>query len=166
MHVSSTGNTVWSRPKFSSGILGKQVHHPCIRTCVPNDCDISDKKTIILTGPNMGGKSTYIRTIGIAVYLAHLGCYVPAKSFETPIIDAIITRVGASDMQIKGISTFMSEMIESSCMLHSSSSRSLVLMDELGRGTSTAEGFGLAWAICCELHKKINPFCLFATHFH
>ena len=96
----------------------------------------------------MGGKSTYIRTIGIAVYLAHLGCYVPARNFETPIIDSIITRVGASDMQIKGISTFMSEMIESSCMLHSSSSRSLVLMDELGRGTSTAEGFGLAWAIC------------------
>lgn len=75
---------------------------------MPNDCEIVDQKTIILTGPNMGGKSTYIRTVGVATYLAHIGCYVPASSFETPIIDCIITRVGASDMQMKGISTFMS----------------------------------------------------------
>ena len=114
----------------------------------------------------MGGKSTYIRTVGIAVYLAHIGCYVPAKTLKTPIIDSIITRVGASDMQIKGISTFMSEMIESSCMLHTATSRSLVLMDELGRGTSTAEGFGMAWAICHQLHTSTNPYCLFATHYH
>lgn len=142
------GETVWSRPSFTTFIKGEKIHHPCVKTCVPNDCDISEHKTIILTGPNMGGKSTYIRTIGLAVYLAHIGCYVPAKKLETSIVDSIITRVGASDMQIKGISTFMSEMIESVTMLRSATSSSLVLIDELGRGTSTSEGFGIAWAIC------------------
>lgn len=75
---------------------------------MPNDIKMEDNKTIIITGPNMGGKSTFIRTVGICTYLAHIGFYAPAQSFETPIIDAIITRVGASDMQLKGISTFMS----------------------------------------------------------
>ena len=77
----STGNTPWCRPSFSNAISGRKIHHPCIRICVPNNCDFTDKKTIILTGPNMGGKSTYIRTIGIAVYLTHIGCYVPAQEF-------------------------------------------------------------------------------------
>lgn len=86
-------------------------------------------KTIVLTGPNMGGKSTYIRTIGVCTYLAHIGCYVPAFEFETPIVDAIITRVGASDLQVRGISTFMSEMLESSCMLETATKNSLVLID-------------------------------------
>ena len=148
--INSAGgsDTPWTRPVFSSFIRGSNLHHPCVRTCVPNDCDISNQKTIILTGPNMGGKSTYIRTVGLAVYLGHIGCCVPAKKLETSIVDAIITRVGASDMQIKGISTFMSEMIESAAMLRSATSNSLVLIDELGRGTSTSEGFGIAWAIC------------------
>jgi DNA mismatch repair protein MSH2 len=162
-----TANQQWSRPKIGgNGVVGVQMRHPCLKNCVPNDCDLSTDRTIILTGPNMGGKSTYIRTIGICTYLSHLGAYVPAAEFSTPIVDAIITRVGASDLQIKGISTFMSEMLESSCMLKTATCNSLVLIDELGRGTSTCEGFGVAWAICEYLHCTIGPQCLFATHFH
>lgn len=142
------------------------MRHPCVKNCIPNDIHIDHNKTVILTGPNMGGKSTYIRTIGVSCYLAHLGMFVPATDFECPIIDSIICRVGASDQQIKGISTFMGEMIETACMLKTATNRSLVLIDELGRGTSTNEGFGLSWSLCRYLHEKINPFCLFATHFH
>jgi len=140
--------------------------HPCVNDCIPNNCDMDKAKTIIITGPNMGGKSTYIRTVGICAYLAHIGFYVPASVFETPIIDVISTRVGASDVQLKGISTFMSEMLETACMLKIASNKSLVLIDELGRGTSTHEGFGIACSVCEFLHKNVNPYCLFATHFH
>lgn len=108
INSSAGSQTPWSRPTFGNSLKGRKIHHPCVRTCIPNDCDMSQCKTVILTGPNMGGKSTYIRTIGLAAYLAHIGCYVPAVQFETSIIDSIITRVGASDMQMKGISTFMS----------------------------------------------------------
>ena len=114
------------------------MRHPIVKNCIPNNCEMAGHKTIILTGPNMGGKSTFIRTIGVCTYLAHIGCYVPALEFETPVVDAIITRVGASDLQVKGISTFMSEMLESSCMLETATKNSLVLIDELGRGTSTS----------------------------
>lgn len=104
-----TANQQWTRPRLSpSGIVGLQMRHPCLKNCVPNDCDLSGARTVILTGPNMGGKSTYIRTIGVCAYLTHIGAFVPAAEFSTPIIDAIITRVGASDLQVKGISTFMS----------------------------------------------------------
>lgn len=86
--------------------------------CIPNDCEMQRNVSTlhVITGPNMGGKSTYIRQVAIAVYLAHVGCYAPCTSAEIPLIDGIITRVGASDMQLKGISTFMSEMLETSCM--------------------------------------------------
>jgi DNA mismatch repair ATPase MutS len=79
INASAGADTPWCRPHFKDSIKGTRLHHPCLRTCVPNDCDISKYRTIILTGPNMGGKSTYIRTIGLVTYLAHLGCYVPAK---------------------------------------------------------------------------------------
>lgn len=156
----------WVRPKLGTKLEGTGMVHPCVSECVPNNVDMSSAKTIVITGPNMGGKSTFIRTIGVCTYLAHIGFFVPARHFETPIIDAIITRVGASDVQLKGISTFMSEMLETACMLKTATPYSLVLIDELGRGTSTHEGFGIAWAICEHLHRRINPYCLFATHFH
>ena len=108
---------MWCRPRIGTDLVGRHMRHPIVKNCVPNCCDLKEEKTVILTGPNMGGKSTYIRTIGVCVYLAHIGCFVPALEFETPLVDAIITRVGASDLQIKGISTFMSEMLESACML-------------------------------------------------
>ena len=79
VNSSAGSETPWCRPIFKDSLKGVKIHHPCIRTCIPNDCDLSHDKTVVLTGPNMGGKSTYIRTIGIAAYLAHIGCYVPAK---------------------------------------------------------------------------------------
>jgi len=138
------------------------------KSFVKNDLDMhkESSRLHLITGPNMGGKSTYIRSVALIALLNQIGSFVPCTSATLPLFDAIMCRVGASDMQLRGISTFMAEMLEASCILNSATSRSLVVIDELGRGTSTSDGFGIAWAIARHLADSTKCFGLFATHFH
>ncbi|MEY4211434.1 MAG: hypothetical protein RLZ92_1815 [Pseudomonadota bacterium] len=133
---------------------------------VANDLSFSsDRRMLVITGPNMGGKSTYMRQAALIVLLAHIGCYVPAKSLRCGPIDKIFTRIGASDDLASGRSTFMVEMSETANILHNATSNSLILMDEIGRGTSTFDGLSLAWACADYLARKTQAFTLFATHY-
>lgn len=133
---------------------------------VPNDVILSDERTmLIITGPNMGGKSTYMRQTALITLLAHTGSYIPAKHASIGIVDRIFTRIGSSDDLAGGRSTFMVEMTETANILQNASDRSLVLMDEIGRGTSTFDGLSLAWACAEYLATDIKALCLFATHY-
>jgi DNA mismatch repair protein MutS len=133
---------------------------------VPNDLDLhARRRMLIITGPNMGGKSTYMRQTALIAVLAHIGSYVPAQSARIGPLDRIYTRIGAGDDLAGGRSTFMVEMSETANILHNASERSLVLMDEIGRGTSTFDGLSLAWAVARHLATEVRAFTLFATHY-
>lgn len=152
----------------------ERMRHPCIEqqpdivNYVPNDLILSkdEKKFYIITGPNMGGKSTFIKSVAVNVIMAQCGSLVPADEAKISIVDNVFTRVGAGDRQMEGISTFMEEMLDMAKILNEASENSLVIIDELGRGTSTFDGFGLAWSISRQLSTKIKCYTLFATHFH
>ncbi|MFT5575899.1 MAG: DNA mismatch repair protein MutS, partial [Bermanella sp.] len=125
----------------------------------------SERRMLIITGPNMGGKSTYMRQTALIVLLAHIGSFVPARSASIPIVDQIFTRIGSSDDLAGGRSTFMVEMTETANILNNATEKSLVLMDEVGRGTSTFDGLSLAWACAVRLVEEIKACTLFATHY-
>ncbi len=133
---------------------------------VPNDARLDDdRRMLIITGPNMGGKSTYMRQVALIVILAHIGSFVPAASARIGPLDRIFTRIGAADDLAGGRSTFMVEMTETADILHNATANSLVLMDEVGRGTSTYDGLSLAWACAAHLVEEVRAFTLFATHY-
>ena len=134
---------------------------------IPNDVTLTeDARLIVLTGPNMAGKSTILRQVGLIVLLAQIGSFVPAQRARVGVVDRLFTRVGASDNLVRGQSTFMVEMAETSAILHTATSRSLVLLDEIGRGTSTYDGVSIAWAVSEHLHDVVRCKTIFATHYH
>jgi DNA mismatch repair protein MutS len=163
------------RPAVHDGatLTLRQCRHPVIErlmpreSFIPNDAKFDPAERVLLvTGPNMAGKSTILRQIGLCVILAQLGSYVPAEAAEIGVVDRLFTRVGASDNLARGQSTFMVEMSETSAILHNATKRSLVLLDEIGRGTSTFDGVAIAWAVTEFLHDKVGCRTMFATHYH
>jgi DNA mismatch repair protein MutS len=162
----------FSAPQFSEEpqISITQGRHPVVEAQVerftPNDATLSEaRRMLLITGPNMGGKSTYMRQVAIIALLAHVGCFVPAQQVVLGEIDQIFTRIGASDDLASGRSTFMVEMTEAANILHNATEKSLVLVDEIGRGTSTFDGLALAYAIARHLLEKNRSYTLFATHY-
>ncbi len=155
------------------GLLLEGSRHPVVERMmpreafIPNDVALDEAgRVILLTGPNMAGKSTLLRQVGLCVLLAQLGSYVPCRRARVGVVDRLFTRVGASDNLVRGQSTFMVEMSETSAILHGATSRSLVLLDEIGRGTSTYDGVAIAWAVTECLHNAIGCKTIFATHYH
>ncbi len=160
------------RPEFDfiPGLAIRGGRHPVVEgqveDFIPNDLDLApDRRLLIITGPNMGGKSTYMRQAAVIALLAHCGSFVPATSARIGPLDAILTRIGAADDLAGGRSTFMVEMTEAAAILHRATPQSLVLIDEIGRGTSTFDGLALAWAIAHQLAEKNRCLALFATHY-
>ena len=167
----------WTRPVLNETTDLKIIggRHPVVEAAlnkdkipfIPNDCVMNESDNLwLLTGPNMAGKSTYLRQNALIVILAQMGCYVPAESAEIGIVDKVFSRVGASDDLARGRSTFMVEMVEVATILNNATPRSLVILDEVGRGTATYDGLSLAWAVVEYLHDKLKARALFATHYH
>ena len=167
----------YTKPLVHAGddLTAVDARHPVVErhvadAFVPNDVtlDAADQQLIILTGPNMGGKSTYLRQCALLCLMAQAGSFVPARSAKLPIVDRLFARVGASDNISRGQSTFMVEMQETAHILHAATSRSLVILDEIGRGTATFDGLSLAWAVAEHLasNPKARPKTIFATHYH
>src|SRR5205085_5079412 len=125
-----------------------------------------DARLVVLTGPNMAGKSTILRQVGLIVLMAQVGSFVPATRATIGLVDRLFTRVGASDNLVRGQSTFMVEMSETSAILNTATRRSLVLLDEIGRGTSTYDGVSIAWSVSEHLHNVVGCKTVFATHYH
>jgi DNA mismatch repair protein MutS len=165
------------RPKVDSGtaISLREARHPVVEAAlgqggfVPNDCALEPEtqQLVILTGPNMAGKSTYLRQVALVVILAQMGSFVPAAEANIGLVDRVFTRIGAADSLASGESTFMVEMKEVAHILRHASRRSLILLDEVGRGTSTFDGISIAWSVAEYLHDSAErPRTLFATHYH
>lgn len=165
----------YCRPEIAEGgaLEIEEGRHPVVEAIskerfVPNDCtlDNGDSRTMIITGPNMAGKSTYLRQVALITYMAHIGSFVPAKRARVPLTDRIFTRIGASDNLILDRSTFMVEMTEVANILRNATEHSLLILDEVGRGTSTFDGLSIAWAVIEHLTQKVRAKTLFATHYH
>jgi DNA mismatch repair protein MutS len=165
----------YTRPKMTNGteLIINEGKHPVLAEAlgsefVPNDIELGNNTgdILLVTGPNMSGKSTYIRQVALLVLMAQTGSFIPAKDAELGLVDRIFTRVGASDELVRGQSTFMVEMTETANILNNATEKSLVILDEVGRGTSTYDGLALAWAITEHIAGKIKCRTLFATHYH
>ena len=164
----------YCEPKFNAkenSIHAIDARHPVVERVITdqyiyNDIHIKNGEIMLITGPNMGGKSTYIRMVALITYMAHIGSYVPARECSMSEVDNIFTRVGAADDLSRGESTFMVEMTEAANILHNATEKSLIILDEIGRGTSTYDGMSIAWAIVNFIHEKIKAKTLFATHYH
>jgi DNA mismatch repair protein MutS len=175
-HLAALRN--YCRPTFddSGDIEIVEGRHPVIEQqelaggserFVPNDLFLNGTThtIMVLTGPNMGGKSTYLRQAALSVILAQMGSFVPARSARLSVVDRVFTRIGASDNLARGRSTFMVEMTETAAILHTATPRSLILLDEVGRGTATYDGLAIAWAAIEYLHARTRAKTLFATHY-
>ena len=165
----------YTRPEVHTGfdLRVRAGRHPVVETMmpreafIPNDLVLDEEgRIVILTGPNMAGKSTVLRQVGLIQLLAQIGSFVPADEARLPVTDRIFTRVGASDNLVRGQSTFMVEMNEMAAILHGATGQSLVLLDEIGRGTSTYDGVSIAWAVTEHLHERLGAKTIFATHYH
>ena len=165
-------NRMWNRPVITNEekLVAKGLRHPVLESqsgFVPNDIKMDKKrKFLLITGPNMGGKSTYLRCAALLSILAQAGSFVPANSANVGLVDRIFTRVGASDDIRRGRSTFMMEMMEVAHILKTATNKSLLLLDEIGRGTSTFDGLSIAWSVTEDICSRVNSRTLFATHYH